>query len=108
MWGVCWAAGDESQVCTEPQNLHVFSGGLFTTLRTTRRCGWSDLRERSFFEKSATKARQSALGTLPDPSGELFDVIEDFTTLGHLGQDLALGVHDRGVIAAERLADLGQ
>lgn len=48
----------------------------------------------------------SALGALSDPRGEFFDVIEDFTSLGHLRQDFSLRVHDRGVVTAERLADL--
>jgi hypothetical protein len=52
--------------------------------------------------------RRSALGPLPNPGGEFFDVIEDFASLGHLGEDFALGVHDRGVIAAECLPDLRQ
>jgi hypothetical protein len=52
--------------------------------------------------------RISALGALANPRRELFDVIEDFAPLGHLGQDLLLRVHHRGVIAAECLPDLGQ
>jgi hypothetical protein len=52
--------------------------------------------------------RRSALGTVADPGGELFDVIEDLTALGHLGEDLLLRVHHRGVVPAERLSDLGQ
>ena len=52
--------------------------------------------------------RRSALGALPDPGGELFDVIEDLATLGHLSANLLLRVHDRGVVSPERLADLGQ
>ena len=53
-------------------------------------------------------ARRSALGALPDPGGELFDVIEDLAALGHLSANLLLRVHDRGVVSPERLADLGQ
>jgi hypothetical protein len=56
----------------------------------------------------SARRRQSALGALANPRGELFDVIEDLTTLGHLGQDLLLRVHHRGVVATERLPDLGQ
>jgi hypothetical protein len=52
--------------------------------------------------------RISALGALANPRRELFDVIEDLTTLSHLGQDFLLGVHHRGVVAAECLPDLGQ
>ena len=48
----------------------------------------------------------SALGALTNPGGEFFDVIEDFTALGHFVANLLLRVHDRGVVAAERLADL--
>ena len=47
----------------------------------------------------------SVLGTLPDPGGELFDVIENLTPRSHFLLDLALGVHHRGVVAAEGLAD---
>jgi hypothetical protein len=64
-------------------------------------------RGREVFEQVLDTSAASALGALTNASGELFDVIEDFSALGHLGQDLALGVHDRGVVAAERLADLG-
>jgi hypothetical protein len=60
-----------------------------------------------FWEKSISSGRESALGPLPDTSGEFLDVIEDLASLGHFGQDLALGVHDRGVITPEGLADLG-
>ena len=52
--------------------------------------------------------RISALGALADPRRELFDVIEDFASLGHLGEDFLLRVHHRGVVAAECLPDLGQ
>lgn len=50
---------------------------------------------------------ESALGALPNPGGEFLDLIEDLASLGHLATDLAFGVHDRGVVTAERLADLG-
>jgi hypothetical protein len=50
---------------------------------------------------------RSALGPLADASGEFFNVIEHLTSLGHLRQDLPLGVHDGGVVTAECLADLG-
>ena len=56
------------------------------------------------FSKSG---RLSALGALTDPRCELFDVIEDFASLGHLGEDFLLRVHHRGVVAAECLPDLG-
>jgi hypothetical protein len=52
--------------------------------------------------------RISALGALANPRRELFDVIEDLAALGHLGEDLLLRVHHRGVVAAECLPDLGQ
>jgi hypothetical protein len=61
-----------------------------------------------FCRKSTETWAGSALGTLPNASGELFDVIEHLTSLGHLGQDFALGVHDRGVVTAECLTDFGQ
>lgn len=60
-----------------------------------------------FFAEITGAGRGSALGALPNAGGELLDVIEDLTALGHFGQDLALGVHDRGVVAPECLADLG-
>ena len=50
----------------------------------------------------------SALGALADASGEFFDVIEHLASLGHLGQDFALGVHDGGVVTTEGLPDLGK
>src|SRR5262245_30104487 len=55
----------------------------------------------------AEPGESSAPGALPDPGGELLDVVEHFATLSHLGADLLLGVHHRGVVAAESLPDLG-
>jgi hypothetical protein len=52
--------------------------------------------------------RISALGALANPRRELFDVIEDLASLGHLGEDFLLRVHHCGVVAAEGLPDLGQ
>ncbi len=72
--------------------------------RCCDRCG---SRAQSFFGQTAS-GRRSALGPLPNPGGEFFDVIENFASLGHLGKDLALGVHDGGVVAAECLPDLRQ
>jgi hypothetical protein len=69
---------------------------------------WLELQTREkFFEKVWRAVVKSALGALTDASGEFFDVIEDLTPFGHLGQDLSLRVHDGGVVTAERLADLG-
>src|SRR5215469_18524709 len=46
-------------------------------------------------------------GLLLDAVGELGHLVIDGAALGHQGPDLALGVHDRGVVAAaELLADL--
>lgn len=56
--------------------------------------------------RRVTRCR-SALGALADAGGEFFDVIEDLATLGHLPANLAVGIHHRGVVAAESLADLG-
>ena len=57
-------------------------------------------------------ARVSAgrrLGGLLDAAGELGDLVEGGAALGHLLADLAVGAHDRGVVApAELPADLGQ
>jgi len=45
-------------------------------------------------------------GLLLDPVGELGDLVEDDSSSRHLFFDLALGVHDGGVVAAaELLAD---
>src|SRR5690625_2651563 len=45
-------------------------------------------------------------GRLFDPVGELGDLVEDDSSSRHLFFDLALGVHDGGVVAAaELLAD---
>jgi hypothetical protein len=88
-------------------SVHCCLARLYTTLPTSFGCGWSYRRARSFFEKVWRAVGESALGALTDASGEFFDVIEDLTPLGHLGQDLSLRVHDGGVVTAERLADLG-
>ena len=70
---------------------------------------WLELQTREkFFEKVGARRAESALGALTDASGEFFDLIEDLTPFGHLAADLLFGVHDRGVIAAEGLADLRQ
>lgn len=52
--------------------------------------------------------RESALGLLTNPRREFFNVIEDLAAVAHFVEDLALRVHHRGVVTAERLADLGQ
>jgi hypothetical protein len=70
-------------------------------------CGWCDRRARSFLKKIRIVALDSALGPLPDASCEFFDVIEHLAPFRHLGQDFSLRVHDRGVVTAECLADLG-
>ena len=70
----------------------------------SRSCDRCYGRDRSFFR---IWPELSALGALANPRRELFDVIEDLTPLGHLGQNLLLRVHHRGVVAAEGLADLG-
>jgi hypothetical protein len=71
-------------------------------------CDRCDRGARSFLKEISYGPLESAFGPLPDACGEFLDVIEDLTPLGHLGQDLSLGVHDRGVVAAECLTDLGQ
>jgi hypothetical protein len=70
----------------------------------SRCCDWWVGSAQSFFAFWAW-ASASALRPLPYPGGEFLDVIEDFASLGHLGEDFALGVHDRGVVAAEGLPD---
>jgi hypothetical protein len=80
--------------------------------RIHSRCcdSWGN-RGRSFLEicaRTRGKALRLALGPLPNPGREFLDVIEHFASLGHLGEDFALGVHDRGVVAAECLSDLRQ
>ena len=50
----------------------------------------------------------SALGALANPRRELFDVIEDLASLGHLGENFLLRVHHGGVVTPERLSDLRQ
>ena len=61
-----------------------------------------------FFAAGRLRRWISALGTLADPGGEFLDVIEDFTSVGHLIENLLLRIHHRGVVPAERLADLRQ
>ena len=48
----------------------------------------------------------SALGALADPRGEFLHVIEDLSAVCHFIEDFLLGIHDRGVVTPERLADL--
>lgn len=67
-------------------------------------CDWWVGSAQSFL----VSGRRSALGALPNPGGEFLDVVEDFASLGHFGEDFALGVHDRGVVAAECLPDFRQ
>ena len=51
---------------------------------------------------------RSGSGALLDPGGEFLHLVVGATAFGHLLADLAVGVHDRGVIAAaENLADSG-
>lgn len=99
----------------------MYSGRLFIVIRvlplgcelfstavcTGQECdGWYDC-DRSF-SADDRKMEISALGTLADPRGELLDVIEHLTPMGHFTANLLLRVHDRGVITAECLPDLGQ
>lgn len=80
---------------------------LSATLSTGReRDRWYE-RCQSFCNDRRVNTPESALGALPNPGGEFLDLIEDLASLGHLATDLAFGVHDRGVVTAERLADLG-
>lgn len=60
-----------------------------------------------FCQNLAFGTRGSTLGALPDAGGEFFDLIEDLAAFGHLTANFAFGVHHRGVVAAEGLADLG-
>lgn len=73
----------------------------------SRSCDTWGSRAQSFLDETAY-GRRLTLGPLPNPGGEFLDVIEDFASLGHFGEDFALGVHDGGVVAAECLADLRQ
>ena len=108
VWGSVGAIGDGRRMCTETTLLHRCLDGFCTAARTAPECDRCDRGARSFLERICSERPESALGPLPDACGEFLDVIEHFTPLGHLGQDLSLGVHDRGVVAAEGLADLGQ
>ncbi len=98
-------------MCTEGGLVRLCFVALCTEPRTAARCGWCDGRVRSFLKKICVAdgfcRPKSALGPLTDASGEFFDVIEHLTPFGHLGKYLSLGVHDGGVVTAERLADLG-
>ena len=72
----------------------------------SRRCDWWVGSAGSFWR--LVVGRRSALRPLPNPGGEFLDMIEDFAPFGHLGENFALGIHDRGVVAAECLPDLRQ
>ena len=58
-------------------------------------------------QQNVGRSDGSALGALADSRRELLDVIEHLSALGHLTADLLFRVHDGGVVAAERLPDLG-
>lgn len=86
--------------------LDVVTGGT-TETEVFRDSGGEDgIREARCIANSKEMPAMSALGALTNPGGEFFDVIKDFTALGHFVADLFLRVHDRGVVAAERLTDL--
>ena len=69
---------------------------LWTNLWTDTRAWWVLL------------AELLLAGLVADPVGQLGDLVVDRTALGHQLTDLAVGVHDRGVVAPpEELADLG-
>ena|ERR1700730_1078863 len=105
--GLCAVVGDCPRLCTRPG----YPGKSTSTLRTgicTAGAVTGGVAVPKVFLGRAASGRRSALGPLPNPGGEFLDVIEDFASLGHLGEDFALGVHDRGVVAAECLPDLRQ
>jgi len=58
--------------------------------------------------RRAAMEAQSLSRLVADPVGQLGDLVVDRATFGHQLTDLAVGVHDRGVVAPpEELADLG-
>src|SRR5215203_677879 len=94
-------------VTSDTEGAEVFS--KFWAARAERTLvGAVTRRLRTTSARSMDRMRPSALGALADSGGEFLDVIEDLATFGHLAANLLLGIHHRGVIAAERLADLGQ
>src|SRR5689334_13567905 len=61
------------------------------------------------FPATAYSQRVLVLGVLFDAVGQLGDLVVERPPLGHVLPDLAVGVHDRGVVAAaERLPDARQ
>ena len=57
--------------------------------------------------RMTTERRGSALGALANAGGEFLDMVENLAAVRHLVENLALGVHHRGVITTERLPDFG-
>jgi len=98
-----------------PPGLPSVHRQLCTPMYTADSCDYWCNRCQSFLENFGLAAARSgnqagfwsALGALADPGGEFLDVIEDLVPVCHLVENLLLGVHDRGVIAAECLSDLG-
>ena len=94
-------AGGVQESMPRRSDVHQFCTWVCTGIRCDSWCEG----DQSFLMNFVTG---STLGALTDARGEFLDLIEHLAPLCHLAADLLLGIHDRGVIAAERLTDLGQ
>jgi hypothetical protein len=103
VWFVC--SGWGSAAVVHGRSGGVMSVGSLRTAVSTAGAVTDVVAESKVFRNLGGR---SALRALPNASGEFFDVIEDLPPLGHLRQNLLLRVHHGGVVAPERLPDLGQ
>ena len=103
--GLCVGVGECPRMCTRAGYRGESASRLPTGICTADAVTGGVAVSKVFWARVAC-GRRSALGPLPNSGGEFLDVIEDFASLGHLGEDFALRVHDRGVVAAECLANL--
>jgi hypothetical protein len=98
------AAGSEVFGCWA--RLSGFSSGLTARIVTDLSRLSASSSGRSGLHRRRTRRGESALRALPNTGGQFLDVIEDLTSFSHFREDLALRVHDCGVVAAECLSDL--
>ena len=83
--------------------------GMSTPLPRPSTCDEAVLGDSGAVRRDSSNSRVSRAGPHLDAAGQLGDLVVDGELLGHLGADLAIGVHDRRVVAAaELLADLRQ
>lgn len=96
---------DGGRLVQRTRSVRVVDPQVVHTVCTVTGCDGRGGRYESFFP--IMRQPGLSLGLLADAGGQFLDMIEDLTPLGHFGTDLLRGVHDGGVIPAERLPDSG-